>query len=406
MKFDVNSIIEKFRYAPNSVKKNYDGRTDVYLAKVSYRYAYFKRIACVFLVLILVAFLLSGNLSYNKVYYLVKDIKLAGDYVSSVHDTITYNVGNSQSFSMYRGGLAVSSRERMSIFSAGGRELFSSNHSYGNPALVSGDKYVLLYDVGGKQFSLYNSFSTVTQGELDYSIYGADISDSGDFALISKSEKYNSVVRVYKQNGTKYDYNFSSGLVSSVSLSSDGSKMAVLLVYAEGDELNLRIRLYKVGSDDYKEKEITFCGIPYAVKILDGGNVCAIGAKGVNTFNSNLGLIGEYLTEKEIYLYTFGEDNIAVSHLTDDGAKTDVVCLNKRGRIEKEYVFDERILDVALSDGCVFVHKLGGFERINIALGTRTEISMVATDFEILSCDKNTLVICNSSYARFLSFER
>ena len=46
MNFDLNKIIEKFKYDPNSVKKNYDGKTDIYLAKVSYRYAYFKRIIC------------------------------------------------------------------------------------------------------------------------------------------------------------------------------------------------------------------------------------------------------------------------------------------------------------------------------------------------------------------------
>ena len=115
MNFDINKIIEKFKYNPNSVKKNYDGKTDIYLAKVSYRYAYFKRILCILLVVVIAAFLLSGSLSYEKLFYLAKDIKLSSDYVNSVHDTITYNVGNSQDFAVYRGGLAVASREKLSI---------------------------------------------------------------------------------------------------------------------------------------------------------------------------------------------------------------------------------------------------------------------------------------------------
>ena len=36
MLFDLNKILEKFKYDPNSVKKDYDGKTDVYFAKVSY----------------------------------------------------------------------------------------------------------------------------------------------------------------------------------------------------------------------------------------------------------------------------------------------------------------------------------------------------------------------------------
>ena len=116
MQFDFDNLIKKLRYDPNSVKKNYDGRTDIYLAKASYRYAYFRRITCILLVVLIVFFIFSGALSYEKLYYLTKDIKLASDYVSSVHDTITYNVGNSQSFATYREGLAVASREKLLCF--------------------------------------------------------------------------------------------------------------------------------------------------------------------------------------------------------------------------------------------------------------------------------------------------
>ena len=70
MKFNIEELIEKFKYDPNSVKKNYDGRTDIYLAKASYRYDYFKRILFVVLILIVIAFVLSGNISYfNRVFY-------------------------------------------------------------------------------------------------------------------------------------------------------------------------------------------------------------------------------------------------------------------------------------------------------------------------------------------------
>ena len=140
MNFDFEKFIGKFKYDPNSVKKNYDGKTDIYLAKVSYRYAYVKRILAVLIVILVIAFVLSGNISYSRFYYLTKDIKLAADYVNSVHDTITYNVGSSQSFVDYRSGIAVASREKLSIFSSGGREIFSSNHSFGNPTLEPSSK--------------------------------------------------------------------------------------------------------------------------------------------------------------------------------------------------------------------------------------------------------------------------
>ena len=406
MKFNIKNLIEKFKYDPNSVKNNYDGKTDIYLAKVSYRYAYFKRVLCVLLVIVIAIFLFSGNLSYKKIFYLTKDIKLANDYVNSVHDTITYNVGNSQSFAIYREGLAVASRERLSIFSAGGRELFSANLNYGNPALATSNKYLLLYDVGGKQFSLYNSFSQVKSESYDYPIYGAGIAENGTFALITRSEKYDSVVSVYQNNATRVDYNFSHGRVISVSFSKNGSDMVVLLAFSNGDEMHSEIRSYRVGKDKYESAEITFSGIPYDLKILTGGNVVVVGSLGVNAFNSNLNLIGEYLTNEEIYLYYLGEDNIAISHLSEERGKTEVVILNRRAGVDKSYFFNDRILDVAICDSSLFVQTLGGFEKIEVSSGKSSKIDILATDFKMLVSDKKTLIICNDSYAKYLNFSK
>lgn len=405
MKFDINSIIEKFKYDPNSVKKDYDGRTDIYFAKASYRYAYFKRILCVILVLVIVLFLLSGSLSYEKMFYLTKDIKLSGDYVNSVHDTITYNAGNSQVFASYRGGLAVASRERLSIFSAGGRELYSSNHNYGNPSLAVSDKQVLLYDIGGKQFSLYNSFSKVKEEKLDYSIYGANMAANGDFAIITKSEKYDSIVKVYKQNGRIFTYSFSSGRVSSVALSDNGKQLAVLLSSSGGSEINTEIRLYNVGKDDFKSESISFSGVPYSIEFLDG-SIFVVGSRGVNVFSSNLNLMGEYLSESEIYLYSFGEDNIAIADVSGIGGKTRVILLNKRGKSEKEFNVNQRLIDICLCEKSLYLQSLSGFERINLKNGKSYFAEHIASGYKMIPIDKDTLVICNEYYAKFIELKK
>lgn len=406
MKLNFGNILEKIKYDPNSVKKNYDGKTDIYLAKVSYRYAYFKRVLCALLVVVIALFLLSGSLSYDKLFYLVKDVKLANDYVTSVHDTITYNVGNSQTFATYREGLAVASRERLSIFSAGGREICSSNIHYGNPSLASSDKYLLLYDVGGKQFALYNSYSEVRSETFDYPIYGASIAKNGTFALITRTDSYDSVVSVYQNNDTRIDYNFSEGRVVSVAFSENGSNMVVLLSFTNGQGMRSELRSYKVGKENYQKADITFGGIPYNVKILSGENIVVVGANGVNAFNSNLNLIEEYLTSEEIYLYYLGEDNIAISYPSSESGKTAVVILNRRSKEEKKYLFDDRILDIAIHDSSLFVQSLGGFEKIDFLSDSSSKIDIIAIEYKMLVSDKDSLIICSDSHAKYLNFTK
>ena len=97
---------------------------------------------------------------------------------------------------------------------------------------------------------------------------------------------------------------------------------------------------------------------------------------------------------------------MALAHLSDEQGKTKVVVFNERGKTEKSFEYTERVLDVALCDGYLFVQRLSAFERINISLNASKRIDMIATGFKMIPSDKNTLIICNDSYAKFLNFGR
>ena len=318
---------------------------------------------------------------------------------------MTYNIGNSQSFAIYREGIAVASRENFYIFAADGRELFSSQQSYTNPMLYASDKYALLCDIGGNQFSLYNSFSKVREETLQYPVYGASMSKSGDFAIITASDKYGSAVKVYRENGREYGYNYATGRVISVAFSDSGNRMAVALAHADGDEIKCEIRAYSVGSDGYDSKWLTFSGLVYEVTILDSGYIAAVGEMGVNVFTTNLMLLGEYLPEREIYAYSFGDDNIALSHLDENGAMNVSACLDIFANVKRKVVAADATLDIELCDGYMFIARMGGFERVNVLTGKTEVRQMPANEFKMICADGDTLVIFAPSYAKFLSFE-
>ena len=41
----------------------------------------------------------------------------------------------------------------------------------------------------------------------------------------------------------------------------------------------------------------------------------------------------------------------------------------------------------------------------NMTLNTSKKIDVVATDFKMMVSDKNTLIVCDDSYAKYLNFE-
>ena len=273
--------------------------------------------------------LVTGALSYDNFYYLSQDFGVAFDYVNSGYNSITYSIGESQSFALYHGGLAVASREGISIYSAKGRELFSASHQYGNPILETSSKYALLYDGGGKQYSLYNSFSKVAEETLEYPILKASIASSGEYALLTSSDEYRSVLRVFRGDGKIFDYNFASAYVTSIAISDDGTKVAACIIDARGDSMQSEIRVYNVGSAEYKSVVTGFSGMPYEIAFLEGGGICAVSSEGVNVFSSGLKLVGEYYGENGIHSYSVSRNAVALLHFDKKMSKTKVIVFDK-----------------------------------------------------------------------------
>ena len=408
MELNISKIKDFFRYDPSSANKRErdpDIRTNMYYERVSYRYGYAAKILCVLLALIMLVFVFSGSISYDKFYYLVKDFGIAADFVSSNYRTITYGVGNSQSYALYHGGLAVASREGISLYTAGGGEMLSLTHQYGNPVIISSSKYALLYDLGGKQYSLYNSFSKTYEEKLDYPIYHAVIADTGEYAIVTSSKDYRSVLRVYDKNGKRYDYNFSSSYIYSVAMSSDASRIAVALSEGNGEGFASEIRLYSVGRSDYKSAKLSFSSAPLEIGFFENGNLCAVGRDGVNVFNRNLKLDEKYDAERSVYAYSVSEDGVALAYLEDNGSSSRVVVLDKRGKEKYSEKTLGKVLDLAIYEKYLFLQTPSGFARINTGKpGQREDISLVSSDFSMLVSDSKTILICNSSYARYVKF--
>ena len=84
----------------------------------------------------------------------------------------------------------------------------------------------------------------------------------------------------------------------------------------------------------------------------------------------------------------------------------EVLASIELGKRIQNYEFNERLIDIAICDGYLFAQKPGSFERTNISLNSTEKVELVATDFKMIVSDKNTLIVCNDSYARFLNFNK
>ena len=106
-----------------------------------------------------------------------------------------------------------------------------------------------------------------------------------------------------------------------------------------------------------------------------------------------------------MYAYSVSEDGVALAYLEDNGSSSRVVVLDKRGKEKYSEKTLGKVLDLAIYEKYLFLQTPSGFARINTGKpGQREDISLVSSDFSMLVSDSKTILICNSSYARYVKF--
>ena len=82
----------------------------------------------------------------------------------------------------------------------------SRQHSFSTPVLKIGGSRALIYNLGGNSFQIESRSKTILKKDgLSHNILAGDISQSGEFAIVTESEGYFSELTVYDKNTQAID---------------------------------------------------------------------------------------------------------------------------------------------------------------------------------------------------------
>ncbi len=335
------------------------------------------------------------RLTYDNFRYLLRDIDEAG-HTSLTTDAVYYKASDTNTFLGFRGDLAIGSSEGIAFHRALGSRSFTDNVFFKSPILSGSEKYMLAYDAGGKNFYVYNSISRVYSETLPHAIIDAAAADNGSFAVLTKSDVGDSVVRIYNNDFalvgevTRAGYAYSIGF-----LTND------LLYICECDLNNASlctdISFYTLGASDVSKTE-RLQGLALDVEAL-GDKTAVIFDKGIaflceNSSNNNYysfgtanilygdisnGMAAVLLDANEVgvgdSVFVCMADGSTFETIVETGARATVIC-------------GETVC--VLYDGYLLVCKDGENKKIEIAEGAKT----------MLARDKNSVIVCYNDYAK------
>ncbi len=354
------------------------------------------------------AFLTNTNLiTYQNFYHFFQDLNASAERVDIFsHDSLSYPTDQEQSFTIYRKGLAVAGNTGVTIFSATGRQLVSHGIQYNDPVAVGSGKYLLVYERGGRQYSLYNANTQMHTGETEYPISGAAISDSGMYAIISSASDANSAVYLYNNRFALINIYKKGGNVLDAAISADGHRIALLTVTPSEGGVSTSVMLAEPGKGTAIAENVIASSMGISCHFTDEGKLAALCTTGVAYLSEN-GTV-EFFHDFEGKIPTTADlsgSGVAVClKKTAISEKNIIIIFDKSGKIVYNDVIPQSINSLAYREGALFWTDHAGVSRLDVASG-RIDFEEYATDGKkLLALDSKEVLLCSPQKAVYITF--
>lgn len=221
-----------------------------YYQKIAHRY----QTACAVSILALLCYLVvilgafGDYITYDNLQYLIRDLDTVVSSGENTFSNIQYDRQSEMTFAVFKNGLATAGKESFSLFDSSGLRLSENQISYTNPVLVPSSKYLLLYDLTGKDYAVYNALTRVIARVSDHKIIDGDMSDSGSFLLVTRSNETKYVVELYNDALNHTMSVYKDNYVMDAAINQDGSMIAVCSAVPSDTNFDCEISFYAKGN--------------------------------------------------------------------------------------------------------------------------------------------------------------
>lgn len=245
---------------------------------------------------------------------------------------------------------------RINAYSGGGKEIYSYSHGFENPVLKTSKTRAMVFSQGGNEAYIYNLAELKSAVSTEKEIITANISDSGVYALVTRSDSYASVVSVYNKNGKPlYEWYSSEDTVNNVAISPNGKKIAVSAFNATSGDYSAKVCVLNFDSATPEYTE-SYSGSPiYGIDSMSSAGFSVITENGVQFIEWSKYKKTEYKNDYTLSLFRSASGgSVAVFNRSSDKTDNRVAVFNSKGRLKSEFEFKGIIGDIQIRGGHIY----------------------------------------------------
>ena len=377
-----------------------------YYLKIADRY----RAAALVLILIFVIYTgvmlvrYGEYITYDNLVYLVRDFDSVLNVEKGSFSDINYPSQENMDFELFRDGLAVAGNNSVTLYDSSGAELCSEKENFSNPVMVSSDKYLLVYEMGGKRYSIYNSMTKILSRETDFEITCADMSDSGAFIITTRSDSGKYVAELYNSALKKIMSIHKDKYVLDCAISCGGDRVAIASAVEGTVSLGYELSVCEAGNIEPLFTEKHESDFPLAAEYTSDGGLILLSENRITFYDSAMN-IKNSSDMKGMTPALFDASNDRVMLVCRENAlgnKNRVYVFDIEGNIIYNNVVDSRVVLAAVSgdasDGTAGYVKTSDSVIKLMENGENVELEIKSDVLEMFDTEKG-LMVCTVNTA-------
>ena len=384
----------------------YEGKDSPKEAKIAFILGMSRLFAFSALCIILVGLLIFGGsiISYDKVYYMVKDISYINSFTETRPTTLSYSRPfSNQDFSVFKNGLTVAGDGEIKFFTSTGRVTMSQGSEFTNPKICSSNSSVLIYDQGRYGFKVYNSFVSIYSETLDYAISCADMAPDGSFCVVTRSESYTSVIRVYDEKQRLESTISRNDYVISVDMSDNGKYIAVMSLDASGGESVTTLTVYERGKTRMKSTNFINNVLPYTASFIADDRIALICDDCAYVYDLNCKEQSNTQYSSPLANFALCDSGFALLFRDSINSGYILSIYGDNGNKISTYSIDAHVSDVEIEGNYVYLLLDGEVRRIDKIFGTFSRAAFGAEDGRLVVFSDGEVMVCTDTSAYYIS---
>ena len=380
-----------------------------YYLRVSRRYM----TAGILLMLTLVLYIMGvmaffgDYVTYDNLKYLSRDFSAISLGGGADFENIVYNGRDNLKFEYFREGVAMVNGDTLTYYDPSGIALINEKINYTDPVIVGGDKYMLVYDLGGTGYSIYNQLTKIIGKEADGRIVACDIATEGASVIVTRSHETKYVATLYNAAFKKSMSIYKDNYVTDVAISPDGKRVVITSAIPAESDFSCEIDICAAGRSESVRVMTYEHTMPLDVYAADDG-FAVLCDSGIYYYDYDGKSRGSYTFDGMSLMYADINEAgaVIVGSTSAIGNEYRVIVLDGTGSLMCDRVINERIAAVYASRNTKTAVAYLKTSNSLIALGAEDDVILASdSDGEIVAAVPvgDGAVVCRRGGAEFIS---